>query len=174
MHRDPFADNVLVEPLTGDLVAFIDIEDVCVGPLLFDIACCAIGCCFTVENGEQVIDMTLLKALLKGYYTERSLSRLEQEHFVAFMRLTLLCNCHWRFVKFNSKSSRDDDTVPEEAKNSYIELLQRIEYLRKASVVNKINPMLEQIANVESTKTVNDGTTNPISNARQAEERMYS
>ena len=51
-HGDPFADNVLVNPKTGELASFIDIEDICVGPLLFDLACCAIGCCFK-EAGDD-------------------------------------------------------------------------------------------------------------------------
>jgi hypothetical protein len=144
-HGDPFADNVLVNSETGELSAFIDIEDFCVGPLLFDLACCAIGCCFKqspAHDGEhkQVLDMPLLEALLKGYCAVRKLPQLEKDHFVPFMRLTLLCNCCWRFVKFNVHS-RD---VPEEARNSYLELQRRIEYLKYPVIVQDINKLLEK------------------------------
>lgn len=149
-HGDPFADNILSDPESGELSAFIDIEDVCVGPLLFDLACCAIGCCFTSEENvdddelagkySQVIDFALLSALLEGYYTDRKLPALEVKHFVAYMRLTLLCNCCWRFVKFNVVEKQND--VPEQAKNSYLELQQRIEYLREKVIESKIAELL--------------------------------
>jgi Ser/Thr protein kinase RdoA (MazF antagonist) len=144
-HGDPFADNVLVHCETGDLSAFIDIEDCCAGPLLFDLACCAIGCCFnesssSAQEGTQVLDFQLLEALLDGYCSDRKLALVERDHFVAFMKLTLLCNCCWRFVKFNVQSSRDD--VPEEARNSYLELQRRIEYLHDLGVAQKISAVL--------------------------------
>ena len=152
-HGDPFADNVLVDSKTGELSAFIDIEDVCVGPLLFDLACCAIGCCFkeSSKDGDddneerkypQVLDMSLLAALLNGYCADRKLPDIEKQHFVAYMRLTLLCNCCWRFVKFNVDSAADD--VPEQAKNSYLELKRRIDYLYYPNVVEEIEQLLEE------------------------------
>jgi Ser/Thr protein kinase RdoA (MazF antagonist) len=144
-HGDPFADNVRVNSETGELSAFIDVEDVCVGPLLFDLACCAIGCCFkeaSAQDGKrrQILDMPVLEALLKGYCADRKLPQIEKDHFVPFMRLTLLCNCCWRFVKFNIQT-RD---VPEEARNSYLELQWRIEYLRDPDIVRGINKLLEE------------------------------
>lgn len=151
-HGDPFADNVLVNPDTGELSSFIDIEDVCFGPLLFDLACCAIGCCFKVSStGDedekdirypQVLDMSLLAALIDGYCADRKLPDVEKQHFVAFMRLTLLCNCCWRFVKFNVDSTTDN--VPEEAKNSYLELKRRIDYLHDVDAVEQIERLLEE------------------------------
>lgn len=144
-HGDPFADNVLVNSESGELAAFIDIEDVCVGPLLFDLACCVIGCCFSESSDQstkQVLDMQLFEALLDGYCRDRKLPLVEREHFVPFMRLTLLCNCCWRFVKFNVKSERKD--VPEEARNSYLELQRRIEYLHDHDEVIRINSIIEK------------------------------
>lgn len=146
-HGDPFADNVLVNSETGKLSALIDIEDFCVGPLLFDLACCAVGSCFKESptlNGEhnQVLDMPLLEAFLKGYCADRKLPQLEKDHFVPFMRLTLLCNCCWRFIKFNVQS-RD---APEEARNSYLELQRRIEYLKDPVIAQDINKLLEEHA----------------------------
>ena len=159
-HGDPFADNVLVDPGTGELAAFIDIEDVCVGPLLFDLACCAIGCCFKEgdatnnsgvggESGArcrpQVLDFDLLAALLEGYSSGRALARVEREHFVPYMRLTLLCNCCWRFVKFNVvDAAAASDDVPEEAKDAYLELQRRIEYLHDPDVVRKVQDIVDR------------------------------
>ena len=144
-HGDPFADNVLVDATTGNLVAFIDLEDVCGGPLLFDLACCAIGCCFMDDNDESgtpLLNMTLLESLLQGYCASRQLIPLEREHFVPFMRLTLLCNCAWRFVKFNSASSDDKNDFPQQAKDSYLELQRRIEYLQNPTVAQEINNLV--------------------------------
>lgn len=148
-HGDPFADNVLVRKETGELSAFIDIEDFCVGPLIFDLCCCVIGCCFKVvtdkEDSTQVLDMALLEALLIGYCAHRKLPQIERDHFVPFMRLTLLCNCSWRFVKFNVKLRDDNvDEFPEEARNSYLELQERVEYLHHPDVVQSIRNLLEK------------------------------
>jgi Ser/Thr protein kinase RdoA (MazF antagonist) len=147
-HGDPFADNIMSNSETGEFVAFIDMEDVCVGPLLFDLACCAIGCCF--KEGEekdvltgkykQVLDFNLLSALLEGYCRDRKLPVLEVEHFIAYMRLTLLCNTSWRFVKFNIMQKE----VPEEAKNSYYELQERIKHLQEETVEAKIMKVLSE------------------------------
>ena len=127
-------------------MAFIDMEDVCVGPLLFDLACCSIGSCFTNANEDsefngkynQILDFDLLSSFLGGYTADRKLPSIEVEHFVAFMRLTLLCNCSWRFIKFNIQQK----DVPAEAKNSYVELQDRIKYLREESVVARIMEQL--------------------------------
>ena len=153
-HGDPFADNVLVDEQTGLLSAFIDIEDVCAGPLLFDMACCAIGCCFQQASpsslGEesassskhpQVINFQLFQALMEGYCADRKLPELEIDHLVPFMRVALLCNCSWRFVKFNVAPNNED--FPEEAKTSYLELQHRIEYLSDTAVVSRINDQLK-------------------------------
>ena len=143
-HGDPFGDNILVDPATGDLIAFIDIEDICAGPLLFDLACCAIGCCFDDESpaGETVhLNISLLESLFRGYSNSRQLSALERDHFVPFMKLALLCNCSWRFIKFNGPSGTDKE-FPQQAKDSYLELQKRIEYLQNPAVVEKINTVI--------------------------------
>mmetsp|Transcript_19024 Transcript_19024/g.31530 ORF Transcript_19024/g.31530 Transcript_19024/m.31530 type:complete len:396 (-) Transcript_19024:12-1199(-) len=153
-HGDPFADNILSHPESGELSAFIDIEDVCVGPLLFDLACCAIGCVFKQSDKEedgcdlgrkysQVVDFTLLSALLDGYCADRKLPALETEHFVAFMQLSLLCNASWRFVKFNIVEKHN--SIPDQVKNSYQELQQRIEYLHESVVKSNIQKLLDSI-----------------------------
>jgi len=144
-HGDPFSDNVLSFPDDGQLSAFIDIEDICIGPLLFDLACCAIGCCFvSLGVNNQQLDFDLLSALFQGYTSARTLPELERCQFVAFMRLTLLCNCCWRFVKFNVSPATEDESIPARAKDSHLELQRRIEYLHDDNVVKKINSLLNK------------------------------
>lgn len=95
LHGDPFLDNALVSPTDGRLEGFVDLEDLCVGPLLFDIACCACACCFRPNDGgalSNALDMGRMRALLHGYASERPLVPAESKVFVAFMRATMLCN----------------------------------------------------------------------------------
>ncbi len=95
LHGDPFLDNVLVSGADGSLCGFVDLEDVCVGPLLFDVACCASACCFR-EDGA--LDARRLRPLLSAYAQGRPLEPAERRRFVAFMKLAMLCNCTWRFI----------------------------------------------------------------------------
>ena len=88
-----------------------------------------------------MLDFGLPEALLGGYFIGRKLPSLEKQHFVQYMRLTLLCNCSWRFVKFNVDNTED---VPEEAKESYLELRRRFDYLHDSDVIQKIQSILEE------------------------------
>ena len=134
LHGDPFLDNVLVSPEDGSLRGFVDMEDVTVGPLLFDLACCASACCFQADN---TLDLERLTALLEAYKTVRPLEQLEKLHFVAFMRLTMLCNCAWRFKHFNI-----DHREAEECRDSYLELQLKIEHLEIPAVVTAIEGLV--------------------------------
>ena len=98
LHGDPFLDNMLVDAKTGQLAGFVDLEDFCLGPLLFDVACCASASCFRPDGA---FDIRRLRALLGGYASVRPLNATERELFLPFMRLTMLCNCTWRFINFN-------------------------------------------------------------------------
>ena len=63
LHGDPFLDNVLCSPADGSLEGFVDMEDVCIGPLLFD-RCCAASCCFRAS--DNALDMRKMRHLLEG------------------------------------------------------------------------------------------------------------
>ena len=89
LHGDPFLDNMLVAATTGELRGLVDLEDFCVGPLLFDVACCASASCFRPDGA---LDLRRLRALLEGYAAVRPLTAGERRHFLSFMRLTMLCN----------------------------------------------------------------------------------
>ena len=79
---------------------------------------------------------------------------MEREHFVPFIRFTLLCNYSWRFVQFNTVAATEEtedggdgvDSIPEEARNSYLELQRRVKYLHNPEVVQGIRDLLEQYA----------------------------
>ena len=98
--------------------------------------------------------MEFLTTLLDGYYTNRTLPKLECEHFLPFMPVTLLCNCSWRFIRFNTVAATDEfedggdgvDSIREEARNSYLELQRRVEYLHDPVVVQGIRNILERYA----------------------------
>ena len=83
----------------GQFVGWVDWEDASTGPLLFDLACMCIGCCFRSE--DNALDLDRLRAILEGYSSKRAITPSEVRRFIPFMRLTLLCNCEWRFRNFN-------------------------------------------------------------------------
>ena len=143
IHGDPFLDNMLVVPGPTPQSAlsaayWIDFEDTCEGPLLFDVACAVIGSCFVKkgategkEGGREEqeshhphLDLSRAQAFLRGYTRERQLTLPEVELFLPFLRIALLCNCTWRFINFHI-----DHREIESARDSYLELRDRIDYL---------------------------------------------
>ncbi|KAL3895172.1 MAG: hypothetical protein SGPRY_013587 [Prymnesium sp.] len=133
LHGDPFLDNILCDS-SGEVTGFVDLEDVAVGPCLFDIACCACACCFGESNS---LDLLRLRALLEGYYSERPLLPEESDVFVDWMKATMLCNASWRFKNFNI-----DHREIEECRNAHIELQSRILELEQPQVVEQVNSLL--------------------------------
>ena len=70
-----------MEPLTltltltlGDFIGFVDLEDACVGPLIFDLAVAVIGSCYRSE--DNAFDLELFAALMEGYTEVNLLSLL--------------------------------------------------------------------------------------------------
>ena len=56
--------------LTGEVVGWVDWEDVAIGPLMFDVGCAIIGCCYRSQEGEDnLLDTDRLAAFLGAYYT---------------------------------------------------------------------------------------------------------
>lgn len=70
-HGDLFRDNVLWQG--GELAALIDFESVSTGPLAYDVMVTLLAWCF----GDQ-LDLSLSRALLRGYRSVRPLSVDEQ------------------------------------------------------------------------------------------------
>ena len=137
IHGDPFADNVMLDPATGNVNAWVDWEDATTGPILFDVGVSIVGCCFP-EN-SAVLDLTRLKTLMAGYTQARPLPKEEYDLLIDFCRLSLLCNCSWRFTNFNIEH-RDI----EQCRNRYVELQERIVELEKASTQHSILGLFSQ------------------------------
>ena len=137
LHGDPFLDNMLVDPRTGGLAGLVDLEDLCLGPLLFDVACCASACCFRADGA---FDVRRLRHLLQGYSAVRPLEKSERETFLAFMRLTMLCNCTWRFVNFNIDHREIDS-----CRDAHVELQERIEALHEDINVAAVEAVLRSL-----------------------------
>ncbi|CAE8720855.1 unnamed protein product, partial [Polarella glacialis] len=131
VHGDAYLDNTLYEDGprgSGEcrLLALIDWEDSCVGPLVLDLAVCASACCFTASN-DLIIPR--LSVLLREYLRHRSLSAVEAESFVDFMAAGALACSFCRFCEFNVKQLDSDA----KAKNSYKIMADRAELLLSGS-----------------------------------------
>ena len=138
LHGDPFLDNALINETNGTFSGFVDFEDACSGPLLFDVACSVIGTCF--PEGSSDFDVNRFDSLMRGYTSVRRLVQPERHMFVAFARLSLLCNCTWRFINFQIDNR---DVI--ECRERYRELQDRIFTLESALTVNLIEDKLQQL-----------------------------
>ncbi|KAL1515498.1 hypothetical protein AB1Y20_002121 [Prymnesium parvum] len=138
LHGDPFLDNILCDPHTGEVRGFVDLEDVAVGPCLFDAACCACACCF--DAATNTLDHPRLRALLEGYYAHRRLSAAEAAIFIDWMKATMLCNASWRFRNFNI-----DHREIEECRDAHVELQARILELENPETIAKVQALLDEM-----------------------------
>ena len=49
----------------GEVVGWVDWEDVAIGPLMFDVGCAIIGCCYRSQEGEDnLLDTDRLSAFM--------------------------------------------------------------------------------------------------------------
>jgi Ser/Thr protein kinase RdoA (MazF antagonist) len=142
LHGDPFLDNMLADPASGELTAIIDWEDIAVGPYVFDVAVCIAGCCFGPDNK---IDKNRLKAFLMGYTGTRMLSADERRLLPTFCKLALLCNATWRFRNFQIHHREIDH-----ARESYRELYDR---MLDASVADAIETVMGEVASARGVVT---------------------
>jgi Ser/Thr protein kinase RdoA (MazF antagonist) len=149
LHGDPFLDNALVDPSNGSFSGFVDFEDATTGPLLFDVACCVIGTCF--PEGSSAFDVTRFGHLMRGYCSVRRLSQLEVTLFASFARLTLLCNCSWRFINFFV-----DHREVVDCRDRYLELHDRILTLERRSTVSAIQGILRVFVEEEEEEEEED------------------
>ena len=138
LHGDAFLDNVLLDAASGAFSGFVDFEDVCRGPCLFDLAVCAVGNCF---DGANALRMDALEALLEGYQSARRLVPLELDLFVPFLQHALLCNATWRFCNFNITHPH----LRAEFGDKYKELHDRWMYLDRDDVKKQVREALAQV-----------------------------
>mmetsp|Transcript_2450 Transcript_2450/g.4339 ORF Transcript_2450/g.4339 Transcript_2450/m.4339 type:complete len:386 (+) Transcript_2450:61-1218(+) len=143
LHGDPFLDNALVDPETGQFCGFVDFEDATTGPLLFDVACAVIGTCF--PEGSSGFNMSRFHNLMGGYFGVRPLLRSECQLFIQFCQLTLLCNCTWRFINFNV-----DNREVVECRDRYRELQDRIVALEENKTTIAIEKVLDDLAKAKN------------------------
>jgi Ser/Thr protein kinase RdoA (MazF antagonist) len=135
IHGDPFLDNLLSEA-DGSVVGWIDWEDVAVGPLMFDVGCAIIGCCYRSADGEDnALDVARIAAFLRAYVEVRALSPTESRLLLPFMRLALLCNATWRFRNFNLVHTGPETA---EARDSYKELAERLTGLKQPEAISQV------------------------------------
>lgn len=146
LHGDPFLDNVLICEDSGEFRGFVDFEDVCVGPVLFDVACFVAGNCFDEYNK---LVLSSCDAFLEGYTSSgtaegkskgRMITDLELDMLLPFLKHVLLCNACWRFVNFNISYPEQREELGEK----YMELQQRLEYLERAEVSADIERLLQR------------------------------
>ena len=140
IHGDPFADNVMLDPTTGQVSAWVDWEDATTGPILFDVAVAIIGTCF--PEGSSKLDPLRLKRLMAGYTRVRPLPKEEVELLVEFCRLALLCNCCWRFTNFHIAHREIID-----CRNRYVELRDRILELERPDTQQSIVKIFSKNSN---------------------------
>jgi len=144
IHGDGFLDNTLYADRPdegGDcrLLALIDWEDSCVGPLILDLAVSASACCFTASN-ELLADR--LAALLRAYCGRRPLAVAEVASLGDFMAAGALACAFYRFGEFNVRKPDSDA----EAKESWKLHLARAKSLRSgATARTAVEATLKQL-----------------------------
>ncbi len=95
IHGDIFPDNIIQK--NGNLVAIIDFEEVSNSPLIFDLGMTITGL-LTIDNK---VDMSYLKALIKGYQKVKSLTPIEKKFLNLFCIYAAVTTSIWRFLYFH-------------------------------------------------------------------------
>lgn len=131
-------DNVLFSEDTGEFLAWIDWEDAAIGPLLFDLACGLIGCCYL--EGSTLLDPDRLQAYLRGYSSVRHIQAAEAAALPSAMCVALLCNASWRFENFNIRHREI-----ESCRTAHQELVERYNALLTTDEATKVSQALRQL-----------------------------
>jgi len=117
LHGDLFADNIMFDH-NGDLLAVVDWEEICIGPLILDLAMTVIGCCYHPNSTH--LNVEVFQEIAASYDRERKLPEEEKESFAAFIKFSLLSIAFWRFRQFNVKLPGHPSA------NKYQELIDRL------------------------------------------------
>ena len=94
VHGDIFGDNIIEN---NGLVTIIDFEEFFKSPFVFDIGMAIVGTCF--EN--NILSLTNVKQLIKGYQEIRILQKLEKENIRLFAIYGAVATAFWRYKQFN-------------------------------------------------------------------------
>ena len=106
LHGDMFQDNTLFRH--GRLVTFIDWEDVCLGPSVFDIGMTIVGNCFSDDS--HLFEPDLYHAFMAGYESVRRLSPSEKSLLASAVRRAGVSLAIWRFLKWNHYDVQGDQS----------------------------------------------------------------
>ena len=120
IHGDVFPDNTLFEG--NKMKAIIDFEQFCTDQLLFDVAMCINGFCFT----DNRLDTSLLEIFLDAYNQKRPMESTEKELLPHYIRWTALGMASWHLRHY--LIFRADDRQEKRV----LELLKRAEHLLSA------------------------------------------
>lgn len=117
IHGDVFPDNTLFEG--NKLKAIIDFEQFCIDQLLFDVAMCINGFCFTNNR----LNPSLLEAFLSAYNQKRPMESIEKELLQPYIQWTALGMALWH-LRYRLMFRPDD-----RQEKRVWELLDRVENL---------------------------------------------
>ncbi len=102
IHTDSHLENVLFQ--NNQLSAWLDWEEVSVGPSVIDIGLTAVWTCFD----DTCFLPENFRKLLGGYESLRELSQPEKNTLTDAMEYALLIACCWRFVEFGIKNDEPE------------------------------------------------------------------
>ena len=115
IHGDLFPDNVI--GINGEILAFLDFEEICNGVMAFDLVMTFVG--FGWENNKPIIERW--SAILEGYESIRKLTAVEKKSLCALHKLATLSIAAWRYWQFRIN-------IPDsEHKFRYVEMTERLE-----------------------------------------------
>ncbi len=117
IHGDVFPDNTLFEG--NKLKAIIDFEQFCIDQLLFDVAMCINGFCFTNNR----LNPLLLETFLSAYNKNRPMENTERELIQPYICWTALGMASWH-LRYHLMFRADD-----RQEKRVWELLGRVEHL---------------------------------------------
>ncbi len=126
IHGDIFFDNVVFE--RTELKAIIDFEGACRYYLVFDLGMGILGLCRT----EGIIDLTKVKALIKGYEQIRPMEIPEKRFIPFFIEYAAIATSYWRYWKYNIYSPNPDRS------GKHREMVQVAKSVSKLSIYEKI------------------------------------
>ena len=95
IHADLFIDNLLFAE--DQLLAFIDFEDACLYPCIFDLGMALTGLC---RQGSE-LRLTQARSLIRGYEQARPLTLAEKEALYPFTIFAATAISFWRYWKYN-------------------------------------------------------------------------
>lgn len=140
LHGDPYPDNLMLVVEDGVIMSarFVDWEDACVGPLMYDLGCALVAAAFD-EAGTLRDDV--FRDVLRGYVEARgSLSSVEAAALPSLMAANALACALYRWYQFHVV----DPEVPADAKNAYLEMQAIVDALDADLTSTRVNRLIQE------------------------------